>query len=413
MKRKGLAFAFVVALTLLVVAATDGRFWWRFLTMSRQTPVTMPGWVAPTEQVAAAPGAPLQVAAAQKRTVAPQALANALAFARDKGSFSLLVAHRGLIQLEHYAPGFSEQSITETYSMAKSVVGLVVSMALANGDIAGLNTPVSEYLSEWRNEPRGGMTLGQLAHMESGLEHYRFNFSLWQNPFHHSIRFLLGTDVTAALLKFELTEPPGRTFSYNSANTELATIILQRATKERYAARLSRVLWQPLGAQPARVWLDGPKGTPRTYAYFHARPRDWLRLGMMLADGGCWQGRRIVSRAALEFFLSPAPTNPNYGLFVWLGSPHVAARAYNRNTPLAVPHLAPYQADDLFFFDGGGGQRVYVIPSRRLVIVRTGEVRGDWEDSYLPNTLLAGLAPNTIPDGQRVVACNDSPEVTP
>jgi CubicO group peptidase (beta-lactamase class C family) len=59
---------------------------------------------------------------------------------------------------------------------------------------------------------------------------------------------------------------------------------------------------------------------------------------------------------------------------------------------VGVTHSAPYLADDVVFFDGGGGHRVYVVPSRRLVIVRTGAtIRPDWDDAVLPNAILAGL----------------------
>ena len=89
----------------------------------------------------------------------------------------------------------------------------------------------------------------------------------------------------------------------------------------------------------------------------------------------------------------PSPRNPNYGFQAWLGSPADGLRRYNRNTPVGIRHSAPYLADDVVFFDGGGGHRVYVVPSRRLVIVRTGAVnRPDWDDAMLPNLLLAGLA---------------------
>jgi CubicO group peptidase (beta-lactamase class C family) len=411
MKRVLFAVLLVSALTLAFVAVTDGRFWWRFFTMGQQTALTMPGWVTPTEEVPGGAGAPLATAPDSRRSITAQALDQALAFAAGKNSYSLLVAHRGIVQLEHYAPGFDADSITETYSMAKSMVGLVLSMAIAAGEVPDFDTPVSSILTEWQGTDRAAITIGQLAHMESGLEHFPFNFSLWQNPYHRSVRSLLGTDVAAALLQFQLTEPPGAHFNYNSANTELATILMQRATGQRYASLVSEKLWQPLEARSARVWLDGPGGTPRSYAYFHAYPRDWLRLGMMLADGGCWQGKQVVSKAALTRFLTPAPTNPNYGAFVWLGSPWVAARRYNRNTPAAVAHAEPYLVDDVYFFDGGGGQRVYVVPSRRLAIVRTGEVRRDWEDAYLPNTLLAALSEE--PSSPAPTHCMDSQEVTP
>jgi CubicO group peptidase (beta-lactamase class C family) len=140
------------------------------------------------------------------------------------------------------------------------------------------------------------------------------------------------------------------------------------------------------------LWLDRPGGTARAFSYFMARPRDWLRVGVMIADQGAFAGREIVPAAWISSMTTPSLRNPNYGFQVWLGAPVGGKRFYNRNTPQGVTHSAPYSADDVVFFDGGGGHRVYVVPSQKLVIVRTGAVnRPDWDDAVLPNTVLGGL----------------------
>ena len=112
----------------------------------------------------------------------------------------------------------------------------------------------------------------------------------------------------------------------------------------------------------------------------------------MLAGRGRFEGREILPAAWIEAATTPSPKNPNYGYQLWLGSPASGKRLYNRNTPVGVTHSAPYLANDVVFFDGGGGHRVYVVPSRRLVIVRTGAAnRPDWDDAILPNLMLAAL----------------------
>ena len=96
---------------------------------------------------------------------------------------------------------------------------------------------------------------------------------------------------------------------------------------------------------------------------------------------------------------APSPLNPNYGYHVWLGTVHEPERGYGKGVPAFVPHSAPFAADDVVYFDGAGGQRVYVIPSHELVIVRTGLPARDpatgaflWDDALLPNILVAGIS---------------------
>ncbi len=89
--------------------------------------------------------------------------------------------------------------------------------------------------------------------------------------------------------------------------------------------------------------------------------------------------------------MTPSPNNPKYGFQLWIGSPHVPERLYNRNTPYGVPQAEPFLVDDVVFFDGGGGQRVYVIRSADLVIVRTGMPSADWDDGVIPNIVLRDL----------------------
>ena len=87
---------------------------------------------------------------------------------------------------------------------------------------------------------------------------------------------------------------------------------------------------------------------------------------------------------------TPAATNPNYGYQVWLGSPPGTERKYNDKTVKAF-HSEPYVAADIRYIDGFGGQRVYMVPSQELIIVRTGEAVFDWDDAVIPNAILRGL----------------------
>jgi CubicO group peptidase (beta-lactamase class C family) len=92
---------------------------------------------------------------------------------------------------------------------------------------------------------------------------------------------------------------------------------------------------------------------------------------------------------------TPGEIQPNYGFLTWLGSEWSEQRYYNRKTGTSVPHSEPFAAPDVIYFDGMGGQRVYVIPSASMVIVRTGAIAMDWDDSALPNLLINGIKATT------------------
>jgi CubicO group peptidase (beta-lactamase class C family) len=112
----------------------------------------------------------------------------------------------------------------------------------------------------------------------------------------------------------------------------------------------------------------------------------------MLASHGRVDDRQILPATWIDAATTPSAKNQNYGFHLWLGAPPSGKRIYNANTEIGALHSAPYRTSDVLFFDGGGGHRVYVVPSHQLVIVRTGRTnRPDWDDSILPNLILEGM----------------------
>ena len=140
----------------------------------------------------------------------------------------------------------------------------------------------------------------------------------------------------------------------------------------------------------AYLWSETQKGAPRFYAGLQASGRDWLKLGILIAEND----GSVVPKTAIDAFLSPARLNADYGLGVWLGSPEDGTREYGPSTKLAVPSASPFVLEDTVFFDGFGGQRVYISQDEQLVIVRIGDVRFDWDDTALPNLVAKALALN-------------------
>ena len=382
--------ALLVVLALVVLAGTglylsDPVFWKRFVTSMQSLDPSAVDWRQPQEPVR---GGDLRLGKKRFDGIAPEALREAIEYAEQMDSHALLVQHRGSLVLERYWDGFGPDSRFDTASMHKTVLGMLLGLAIEDGHIGSLDDPVGRYISEWADDARGAITLRQLATMSSGLKVEAFRPS----PFSRGMRLVLGTDIEGLALELPAEGPPGEDFQYINFNSQILGIALSRAVRQRYADYLSARLWQPLGAPDAAVWLDREDGMARTFCCLLASAPAWLQVGALLLNDGQVDGRRVLPEGWVAEMKNSSATNPNYGLQLWLGSPADGVRRYNRLSSLEARHAEPFLAPDVVFLDGVGGQRVYVIPSAELVIVRIGQPAMEWNDSVLPNTLLRGLA---------------------
>lgn len=314
--------------------------------------------------------------------------ADAIKYAEDMKSYSFLIWHNGKLLTERYMNGGDVATRAESASMHKSVMSMVVGHALADGKIGSLEDPIGKYIPEWADDDRGKITVRQVMNMATGLT----TTSAAGGVLSETSRFALGLFPESILLSRKLQRPPGAAFEYLNVNSNTMGLILSRVLGMRYADYLSQKIWKPLGADDAYVWPDRPGGLVKTASSLLAAPRDWLRLGIMLAGDGVFDGRQVLPPGWVKQMTTPSPHNPNYGLQIWIASPHSPKRYYNETqTGAMVPAAEPFIAADTFFFDGFGGQRVYVSQSEQLVIVRTGPARLDWDDAAVPNMVVKAL----------------------
>ena len=318
-------------------------------------------------------------------TIAPEAIAAAERYATETESVALLIYHRGALRHEHYWPGYDRNTRTDPFSGHKSIMGLLMGAAIADGYIKSVDEPVATYLPEWRGDARKGIRIRDLLQMSSGLHVPKF-------PGWTSLRITVGSDLPSVVTALQAVKPPGTDFQYSNANSQILGIVIQNASGKRYAQYLSERLWQRLGAAPAYVWLDHEGGMPRTFCCIYMNARSWLKVGRLILNQGRVGADQVVPAQWVGDMTTPAKTNPNYGFQIWLGSPPGKERRYNDKTIKAF-HSEPYVVDDMIFIDGFGGQRVYLVPSRDLIIVRTGRAQLKWDDALIPNAILRGLKP--------------------
>jgi len=400
---KWLCMAFVVLITAplgagvlfgVVLYATDPLYYGRYFGSFTIDPVKDVDWYGPLEAVPGVEGAPLARAGEGAQTISADAWAEAVAYAEEMESVALLVWHRGALQYEHYGAGFDRDSRTDPASMHKSVIALAVGAAIADGTLPSVDMLASDYLTEWAADDRAQITLRQLLQMTSGL--YKDPFSL--SPFASFQLLNHGTELEALTLEQPAREPADTVFDYNNFNPQALSIVLERATGKRYADVLSEKLWSKLGTRTAYVYLDREGGLARTYCCLHATAEDWLRVGLLFLNKGRVGEAQVLPAEWMEAVATGTALAPNYGYLTWLGTPYEEKRGYGPYVQTFAQHDEPYDADDVILFDGAGGQRLYIIPSQDMVIVRTGTGGLDfaagaftWEDSRIPNILMRGV----------------------
>lgn len=364
----------------------------RRTTLPKTLPWTMEVFT-PRERVRGAPRKVLATAAPAERTIREAALNEALDYARSVGSTAFAVYHRGAVQLEWYAPGTGPSTITHTYNLQYGPLVLLVGIAIREGKIRSLDEPAATYLHEWRGTPKQAITIRHLLQQNAGLE-LRFDASKADGMYSRDARAYWGSNSDDVIVReYPAIHAPGTVFDYNYIVPVLLGVILERATGRRYGDYLSEKLWRPLGNHDAYLWLNRPGGTAHQDTALFSGPRDWLHLGVLLLDEGRFDGREIVPAAWIRAMREPSTTNPNFG-FTYLGSPFQTDRrmATDPRVTYTVRASEPFLADDVFYVDGYGGQRVYVVPSRQLVVTRVGAVaRAEWDNTRLPNLVMRGI----------------------
>jgi CubicO group peptidase (beta-lactamase class C family) len=348
----------------------------------------------PLELVKGNPASPLVRAGDVDKTISPEAWQTALDYAKKMDSYALVVWQGGAIQYEYYFPGFKPEDRTDPASMHKSVFALLFGQLIADGLIKSVDEPVATYLTEWANDERQKITFRNLLNMASGLERQPFSPS----PSGDFMQLNMGTDIKALALSKKAASEPGKVFSYYNINPQILSIVVERLTGKRYAQYLSERLWSKLGTRDAYVYLERDGGLARTYCCIQASAEDWVRVGLLHLNKGKVGDQQVVAADWMMAVTTPSEVNPNYGFQTWLGTTYEPMRSFGPDIPTAVPHSAPFAEPGIIYFDGAGGQRVYVIPSKQMVIVRTGKGGIDlktgnflWDDAIIPNALSAGV----------------------
>lgn len=267
-------------------------------------------------------------------------------------SVAFLVLKEDKIIHEEYWDDYSDSSLSNSFSMAKSITTMLVEIAIEKGFIQSWDQKIIEFLDELKGEYREKLSFKHLSTMTAGLdwnEHYT-------NPFDITAKTYYGRNVSQLMLdEVPVNQVPGKKYEYQSGATQILGMALENATGKSLAKMASEWLWKPMGAEHDAFWrIDDKGGRALSFCCFNSNIRDYARFGKLLSNHGNWEGKQLLDSAFISLASSPFKV-PYYGYSFWIDDQHF-------ETPI-------------YYMRGILGQYIISIPEKDLVIVRLGKHR--------------------------------------
>ncbi|GIM59681.1 serine hydrolase domain-containing protein [Capnocytophaga canimorsus] len=267
---------------------------------------------------------------------------------------AFLVIKNDSIWHEQYFEGYTQKSLSNSFSMAKTYVSALLGKAITDGYIKDLQQPIGDFFPEFSKGLAAKLTVGDLASMASGLD---WNEDYY-NPFSITTKAYFDAPLQEIIINLKVTKPPGKKYEYKSGNTQLLAMVIEKATGKTLSEYLSQSLWEPLGCEYDALWqLDSKEGTEKAYCCIASNARDFARLGKLYKDFGQWHGKQLLDSAYVAKSIQPRfSDSPQYGYGMW---------------------LLNYKNKSFFMMRGHLGQYVIVDPKNNVIIVRLGHLDAD------------------------------------
>lgn len=278
---------------------------------------------------------------------------------KDLKTTAFLIFQGDSVLFEKYWGNHTENTISNSFSAAKTVVALLIGIAVDEGKIKSLDEPVSNYIPEFKREDLSVITIRDLLLMASGLNWTESG----KNPLSNNAESYYGTDLYGLVTRQKRIGERGKTFIYQSGNSQLLGFIIQKATGYNISEYCSLKLWSKMGMEADAYWsLDKENGDEKAFCCLYATARDFGKLGKLIANRGKWNEEQLIPQwyfdemVSIPDYMTTEETikNYQYGLHIWT-----------------------YQgySSPVYYCRGILGQYIISIPEEDLVIVRLGEKR--------------------------------------
>jgi CubicO group peptidase (beta-lactamase class C family) len=290
-----------------------------------------------------------------------QAIDHAMQAQRDgKAAYTraVLVVYDGKLVAEQYANGFDEHTVMLGWSISKSLTGALIGVLVRQGK---LDVEAPAPVPEWQHTKKQKIRLKDLLQQTSGLD-FEENYT---KPSEVTNMLFKRGDMAGFTAMLPLKYEPGTVFNYSSGNSNILSHIIRHTVGDKdYVAFPYKALFHKLHMYSTLLEPDA-SGTFIGSSYSYATARDFARFGLLYYNNGLWNGEQVFPSNWVQQSIQPSAADKlkHYGYQFWLNG-------YDKKDP--SKRMYPDVPNDMFFADGYGGQDIYIIPSKKLVVVRLG-----------------------------------------
>ena len=296
-----------------------------------------------------------------------------------KKTLGVAVVYNNELVGENYLEGYDAWTKFHGWSMTKSVTGALTGALVQEGK---MDVRAETGIPEWAGDARKNITVENILHMSSGLEWVENYFTISDA----TVMLMQSDDMFASIAGCELTNEPGSFWNYSSGDANLLSGLIRNAigNQEEYHGYAYTRLFHRIGMLNTMVETDA-SGLFVASSYSYGSTRDWARFGMLFLNNGIFEGDTVLTQEWVEYMRSPAPASDGqYAGTFWLKESDV------ENALVDVP-------EDIFFADGFLGQRIYIIPSKKLVVVRMGYSLSNFSVNDFLRDIIATLPEQRFP----------------
>jgi len=262
----------------------------------------------------------------------------------------LIIKNDSIIK-EDYFLGYDENSMTNSFSMSKSIISFLFLKSIEEGTIPSLNSKLTDYFPAFNESNGSNVTLSDLSTMSSGL--------VWEENYKDLMGITAQAYVTKDLNKLMMGSKfsgiSGDKFKYLSGNTQLLAMAIEKANNSTIQELTYRWLWNPMGARNDALWMIDSKEKNMTKAYccLSSNAKDFAKVGLVYKNFGKINEQKLIDSSFISMSIKPRlNSNPIYGYGLWIGKQNNI---------------------DFFSLRGHQGQYVIVIPKEDVIIVRLGK----------------------------------------
>lgn len=314
----------------------------------------------------------------------------AVEYSKAKNGYAVLMLQDDRVVCEDYHGDTTAQTPHHLFSGTKSF-SCAVAIALAEEGKLTLDDVVADTLTEWKSDPRKSqITVRQLLSFTSGLSSDELGLSLDGLVQHPSV----GDKYATAAAQPAGTDP-GTYYQYSSTHLLAFGAYLKRKTGEDPLDLIASRVLSKIGLRTSG-WIRDPAGNPALPYGAFTNVREWAKFGSLLIHDGVWRGERVLSAERLAECRRGSSVMPAYGLTFWLNAGVAPGLQAAADTPMKKVErervLYGDGPDDLYAAGGAHNGRLYVVPSRGLLVLRQGGSDESWSDHAFLARALDGVA---------------------